>query len=155
MGRLQTHRPTHTSTSLETMQAPPRRGTAGVVPTIRMLSGLPDVVLTHVHGPPGRGGACSTACDTGNAGSERRGTKGDANKRDRGGRGSESRVSSFFSFFFLSSCYLAEDDISPRDSTRLPLDGRAGGLPRDGNLEDDRKRVGDGLNKRDTRRDGL
>lgn len=29
------------------------------------------------------------------------------------------------------------------------------GLPRDGNLEDDRERVGDGLNRRDTRRDGF
>lgn len=60
-------------------------------------------------------------------------------------------MSPFFFFFFLS-CYLVEDGISPRDSTRLSL---AGGLPRDGNLEDDRERVGDGLNKRDTRRDGF
>lgn len=37
-------------------------------------------------GPPGRGGACSTACDTGSAGSERRGTKGGRDKRDRDGR---------------------------------------------------------------------
>jgi len=36
------------------MKAMPRRGIADVVPTIRMLSGLPDVVLTHVHRPPGR-----------------------------------------------------------------------------------------------------
>jgi len=77
-GRLQTHKLTHTNGSLETMKAAPRRGNTGVVPTIRMLSGLPDVVLTHVHRKPsGRGGACSTACDTGSAGSECRGDEGE------------------------------------------------------------------------------
>lgn len=74
-GRVQTH-----VRRFSDNEGAPRE-TPSVVPTIRMLSGLPDVVLTHVHRPPGEGGACSTACDTGSAGSERR--EGGRDRRDR------------------------------------------------------------------------
>lgn len=111
----QTH--TYAGSSLETMQAPSRRGgTAGVVPTIRMLSGLPDVVLTHVHRPPGRGGACSTACDTGSAGSERHGTKGDAINviEAEGGDPEQEQSVAVFLLFFLFSLSRRRRYFTPR-----------------------------------------
>lgn len=130
--------------------------TPSIVPTIRMLSGLPDVVLTHVHGPPGEGGACSTACDTGSAGSERHGTQGDAidvierekererEKRDEKERDVKERKNKEKESFFLSDTmfHLPRDDVT----AGLSLDVVAR-LARflGTNLEDDREREGESV----------
>lgn len=67
-----------------------------------------------------------------------------------GGEPEQERGKSVAVFLF----YFLVEHISPRNDG-LSLAVVAGGLPRNGNLEDDRERVGDGLNKRDTRRDGF